>query len=747
MLTGNILDVYPDYKNNVMVTWLIQKRKTVRIEEPYEPSFYVYSSPSELYTLASLLKALPEVQNITFTARKITLGSDKKTLVLEVTPKHLRSLGKLAYMIDAWGTFHKYQLFNVDLRLPTRYLQHKGVFCNALVSWNGKRFSCEEGQWDIDYDMPVFTTATMNIQHETTAKRLSFTEGISSISINDACIACDNEVDTILAAVEHLHNINPDILYTHQGDSILFPYLYYRATECGIRDHINLGRDKTQRCRPAKQAKSYFSYGNIIYRPAFYTLYGRAHIDRHHSFLYGESGLNGIVDISRCSNIPLQLLSRLGPGTAISQIQVNAALEKGYLIPWKKTIPETWKTARDLLVADRGGLILEPAVGLHEKVIELDFASLYPNIMLKFNISPETMLCSCCHTSLQRVPQLTYHICTKKQGLIPEVLEPILHRRFCFKARAKNKRYDTKLYKELQMAWKWILLVCFGYTGYRNARYGRIECYESITAFSREILLTAMEVAEQAGYRVLHGIVDSLWIEAEHPLVSPTHLSRRISTKTGIKMDVEGQYHWIVFLPCKEGEVGALNRYYGLFTDGSVKVRGIELRQRNAPHFLKKLQQEMLAVLSQASSAQEFTEVIPKALEMFQTYGRALLRKEVDNNDLVITTRISRAVSAYKVNTIAKAALLQVRDLGMHVEPGQSISYIVSDEHTRNYRDRVCIVESLEKDKQYDNNYYLRQCAKCAESILIPFGYTQEKLETMLNKVQWRETTRVSVLP
>ena len=66
---------------------------------------------------------------------------------------------------------------------------------------------------------------------------------------------------------------------------------------------------------------------------------------------------------------------------------------------------------------------------------------------------------------------------------------------------------------EMQQAWKWILLVCFGYTGYRNARFGRIECYESITAFSRDILLIAKETVEQAGYKVLHGIIDSLWIK------------------------------------------------------------------------------------------------------------------------------------------------------------------------------------------------------------------------------------------
>ena len=92
------------------------------------------------------------------------------------------------------------------------------------------------------------------------------------------------------------------------------------------------------------------------------------------------------------------------------------------------------------------------------------------SLVVVHNISPETMLCPCCPDSTKRVPQLGYHICRKQKGLLPEVLEPILRRRFCFKARAKNIQYDPATYKELQKAWKWVLVVCFGYTGYRNAR-------------------------------------------------------------------------------------------------------------------------------------------------------------------------------------------------------------------------------------------------------------------------------------
>ena len=410
-------------------------------------------------------------------------------------------------------------------------------------------------------------------------------------------------------------------------------------------------------------------------------------------------------------------------------------------------MPEMWKTAMSLLASDRGGLILEPVVGLHEDIVELDFASLYPNIMLRHNISPETMLCDCCPDSPNRVPQLGYHICVRHEGLIPEVLKPILFRRFCFKARSKNKNYDKDVYREIQQAWKWVLLVCFGYTGYRNARYGRIECHESITAFSRDILLTAMEVAENEGYEVLHGIIDSLWVKGSKGCIDPIRLSRVISERTGIRMDVEGRYKWIVFLPNKGTGVGALNRYYGLFDNGKLKVRGIELRQHNTPEFLKNIQSSMLKIFSQANNEKDFLCLIPDALDVMLDYGKQIIRGSVNPRVLVFTTRISKSVAQYKVNNLVKSALLQLRDIGINVEPGQSIRYVVTSERSRDYKERVCIAELLTDSVEVDVGFYLRQIAKCGESILIPFGYTLEKMESMLQKIRYREKVYVSVLP
>ena len=97
----------------------------------------------------------------------------------------------------------------------------------------------------------------------------------------------------------------------------------------------------------------------------------------------------------------------------MSSLQYYQAMKDEFLIPRNKLVAEAFKSAYDLLVGDRGGFVYEPRMGIHEKVGEVDFSSMYPSLMAKHNISAETVLCDCCPDSKLRIPELNYHICEK----------------------------------------------------------------------------------------------------------------------------------------------------------------------------------------------------------------------------------------------------------------------------------------------------------------------------------------------
>ena len=123
------------------------------------------------------------------------------------------------------------------------------------------------------------------------------------------------------------------------------------------------------------------------FRPNAIKLLGRIHIDKDNSFVWNESGLQGLYEVSRLCRMPFHTASRASIGKCLSSLECYYAVtKKNTLIPWKPTLSEHFKTFQQLLVADRGGFIFEPEIGVHEQVAEFDFVSLYPNIMLKKNL-------------------------------------------------------------------------------------------------------------------------------------------------------------------------------------------------------------------------------------------------------------------------------------------------------------------------------------------------------------------------
>jgi DNA polymerase elongation subunit (family B) len=132
-------------------------------------------------------------------------------------------------------------------------------------------------------------------------------------------------------------------------------------------------------------------------------------------------------------------------------------VRKRLLIPWRKGEPERWKTADVLLKVDKGGLVFQPPVGAFEEVAELDFSAMYPTIMVRHNISAETLFCHCCDNHV--VPEAGYTICERREGLIPALLRPLIERRAHYKARLKAGGLDPALarcYDQRQRAHKWI---------------------------------------------------------------------------------------------------------------------------------------------------------------------------------------------------------------------------------------------------------------------------------------------------
>jgi DNA polymerase-2 len=719
-----------------MVLWL---KKTdgscVRLTDPWKPKIHIGGSYRDLLDLA----CRPGLENAVFVERYEKAGDREKSRVLEVEVDGDREAVGLARKLEQVGRYSKFRFYDIDIPSPQMYLYHKGLFPLAFVeaeeTSHGVNWTLKDSRESIDYQLPPLREIEFQIKTEKIRKVRSFDDKLASVhfarSEETLTIDSGDEVDKILGLVDAFRAEDPDVIVTHGGDSFIFPYLARRAQEHGILDQLILGRDTSPLRVYEVQGHSYFSYGKILFRETAARLLGRLHVDQRNAYVSADCGLEGLFEVSRTCIMPIQRASRATIGTNMTSLQLYHAVKREVLIPWSKNQPEELKNSGELVMADRGGFIYEPKIGIHDHVGELDFASLYPTLMTKMNLSGETVNCTCCPDSANRVPELEFNICERSAGIVPLSLKILLDKRAQYKIAKKNARdKETKtLYDRRQSALKWILVCSFGYLGFKNARFGKIDAHIATCAFSRQALGQAAALAEACGFTLVHGIVDSFWLKKQEATRSEYEdLCSVIREKLRLPISFGGIYRWIVFLSSKtDSKVGVLNRYYGIFEDGTLKVRGIDLRRHDTPDIVRRCQNEMLKILTQARDSNEFRLLIPQALKVLEKFVRSLRNGSTPMEDLVIVRNLSKNPDEYTHQVPQAIAARQLISQGGSVHSGQQVSYILTI-------DQACTAmppEIVDEGTVYDSGRYVDLLCSSAANLLLPLGYDTKYLQSL----------------
>jgi len=555
-----------------------------------------------------------------------------------------------------------------------------------------------------------------------------------AVSQSDKQILIDSgdEREKLFQLVHVVEEYDPDIILTRGGDSYLFPYLARRALINGVPHDFVLSRAPIPLVAKYIRGRAYFSYGRTYYRAPTRRLYGRIHIDENNTFILSECGIEGLIEIARTCRVPLHRASRSSIGSSMTSLQLYQALKDDILIPRNKSIPEAFKSAHELLVGDRGGFVYEPHVGIHDWVGEVDFTSMYPTLMANNNISAETVLCKCCPDSQLRIPELDYNICEKRIGIVPKTLKLLISKRLLYK-RMKTETKDPNLkqvYDRRQGALKWILVTCFGYLGYKNAKFGTVDGHIGVCAFGREAFLKTARIAEERGFTIVHGIVDSLWLKKQDATMQEyLDLCREISEEIRVPLNFEGRYRWIVFIPSKlHPRIGVLNRYYGVMENGKIKVRGIEARRRDTPKFVHDAQMEMIKVLASAKNSQEFADKITDALKIVREYRQRLLDGIIPIWDLIVKKHLSKHPRTYKQKVSQVIAAEQLQKEGLEISAGKNVRFLFTSAENKRYERRVKAEELIEENTNSDIRKYLLLLYEAAANLLSFLGYSAKDI-------------------
>jgi len=776
---GWLLDVSTFSEGVILWVKTSKEQKVIKIYQEFCPEFFAVPRNevgNDLKRLKYILTQNLNVKEVRICEKYAKLEDHDKTKVLGVTVTKPSVFKKTIKEIDRIGLFI---LHNTDLPITQMYFYVNDIFPMSFCRFKVKiekgkdkrsnilrliSLDLQDDNEKLFYDLPPLKAVWLDVKIQYEGIRPYYNDPIShaeiSIVENDESnvpradgyikrkILIDkaDEAETLKTISKVIEHLDPDIILTQNGDEFLLPYLVARASENRVTKDLYLSRDKKPlvNCLFELSGGSdhYMSYG-IIRRRSKTQVYltGRFHLDTttYASLHFTEGNIPGVIEVARISRISLQRLSRITIGGALQSIQFYNAYKLDHLIPPFKKNPEGFNTGMDLIRSDRGGHIFEPIIGVFDQVVELDFSSMYPSIMVNFNVSSETINCKCCKDDGTgvKVPGLDFHICSKRQGIISKSISLPLSKRL------KYKEYVRKTgnlrYKFTDIALKWVLVVSFGYLGFKNARFGKIEAHQTVCAFAREFLMRSAEIAEEHGCKVIHGIVDSIWLKdtksrspEEFEMVTKK-IAEEISEQVGIPMSWDGRYNFIVFLPSRaEPDIPALSHYWGIKSDGEIKVRGIEVRRRDVPKIVKDAQYAFIDVFQGAKTVEEFMRRIPKVKKMLYRYVDKIETGEVSREELTIRQRISRKPSQYKVNSYQAVAARQLERSGVVVTPGKNVRYIILNANADpEFPEKKVILSDLydEKKHQYDKKKYIELLKRAFENIF-PFKFPE--LEELL---------------
>jgi DNA polymerase-2 len=730
-ILGWLLDVYPDQKHG-LVLWIIGRDgPRRRLLQDFPITFYAAGSFPHLRQLWQFVKNHPIPATLRREQRRDLFSGQRDVLAIQVSnPAQQPRLCR-----DIIGRFPALDYYDTDISTPIRYAAAHDLFPLAygrfLVDKANRVQEVEalDSPWDLEPHEPALNILSIrpdvDPQH---APPRSVLIGSPAGQVRIPVLPWRNLLLSIRA---NLKRHDPDLLLTQWGDTWLFPRLLQVCEDEGI-SYFNPNRDQERQVLQRGE-NSYFTYGQVVYRGCQYHLYGRYHIDQRNAMMFAEYGLPGVLEQARVTGLPVQEIARKSPGAGVTAMQMQTALRRGVLVPHLKQQAESFKTVAELIRADRGGLVYQPLVGLHHNVAEVDFISMYPGLMVHFNVSPETVGVE---SEQQRlIPELDLPLDRSVEGLVPATLRPLLAKRLAIKEQlAQLDKRDCR-YQPLKAraaGLKWLLVVCFGYLGYKNARFGRIEAHEAVTAYSRDVLLSAKETAEDLDYQVLHMYVDALWVKRDEQITDDAarQLMAKITKRTNLPIALEGIYRWIVFLSSRlDKRVPVPNRYFGVFADGTLKTRGIECNRHDTPPFIAKTQLRVLQKLAALPEEQPLRTALPALILIWRQSVADLRDGRLPLEELLVSHRVSREPDEFRTQSPAARALAQLARTGQLRRPGQRIRFIYTRGVPGVYAWDLPEPPDL---AAVDTARYAELLVRAADTILRPLGIPEERTRSWL---------------
>lgn len=418
--------------------------------------------------------------------------------------------------------------------------------------------------------------------------------------------------------------------------------------------------------------------------------------------------LDFAMQLSSLVSLPIDHVGTAAVGFRVEWFLIKHAKNRGELVP--KRVEQPYRPYV-------GAVVLSPKSGIHENIAVLDFASMYPNLMITYNISPDTYIPPDEPTPQEgayEAPEVGHRFRKEPPGFYKEVLTHLLKVREEIRSRMKQHSRDSVEYRMLdarQKAIKVITNASYGYAGWIGARWYIKPVAEAVTAWGRHTILTAIRMAEEEELKVVYGDTDSIFLEYKPDKVEA--FIRKIKEKLGLEIKPEKVYKRIFFTEAKK-------RYAGLLPEGKLDIVGLEVIRGDWAAIAKKVQEKVLDIILNEQTPQ-------KAVKFTRQFIYELRQRKVPFRDLIIWKTLTKPVEEYTLRAAHVEAAKMLMERGWKLAVGDKVGYVVIKGQGRLY-ERVKPYMFASYD-DVDLEYYVTsQVVPAAARILEHFGVTEEQL-------------------
>jgi len=680
--------------------------RIVVLDDSFRPYFYVVASDPE-----EVRRRLRDVVNVELVRRKL-LGRDVEVVKVTLTlPEKVREAREAAKRIPGVS-----EVLEADIRFYMRYLLDMGVKpSNWVIVDHCEEVSARGYSVDLacraksrprmveDHKLPRLRIMAFDIEvYNPRGTPNPSRDPIIIIAVMSGdglrIFSVDDEKDDsriIRDFVSYVRDYDPDIILGYNSNGFDWPYLVSRSKELGINLSISrinnqpeqsvyghwsiIGRANVDlyglvekipeiKVKSLDRAAEYFgvmSRGDRVLIPGhriheYWDDTSRRDLvlryaadDVRSTYGLGEKLLISAIQLSAISGVPLDHVSDASVGARVEWMIFYEAVRRGELAPNREERPfETY----------RGAIVLEPRPGLHEEIAVLDFTSMYPSIMMKYNVSPDTLTeppCDDCNVA----PEVNYYFRRSPKGLYPSLLEVLVESRR--RIRELMRRYSENdpewvLLNERQRALKVMANAIYGYCGWLGARWYRREVAEAVTAWARSLLRRAVDYAKSLGLPIIYGDTDSLFVRNIEDKVD--QLIKYVEGTLGFEIKIDRVYKRLIFTEAKK-------RYAGLTIDGKVDIVGFEAVRGDWAEIAKETQERVLELVLRGD--------VDGAVKYVRNTVDRLRSGRFSIDDVIIWKTLDKSPSEYKVLTPHLYAAKQLIAAGYKVGKGDSVGYVI----------------------------------------------------------------------